>query len=181
MAQVGQTTPSGGREWAINTLGGPLRQVVVPVNCTLNHIGVWVRESTTANSNDLKGAIYTTGGVLVYETANLSATIGSTVSFSLEQLLFSGQSLTAGTYVLAVSAGPGATNAIAQGQNDSAGSPTYIVADSGSLHPSFPADASTFFHTDAARQWDIYLDYTEAAGASQAPRSSAFMRMLLNN
>lgn len=181
MAQVGQTTPSGGREWSINTTGGPLRQVTVPVNCTLNHIGIWVRESTTANSNDLKGAIYTTGGILVYETANLSATIGSTVSFALEQLVFSGQSLTAGTYILAVAAGPGTTNAIAQGQNDSSGSPTYIVADTGSLHPNFPADASTFIHSDSARQWDIYLDYTEAAGSSQAPRSSAFLRMLMNN
>lgn len=164
MAQVGQTTPSGGREWSLNTEGGGCRQVTVPVNCTVNHIGVWVREQTTVNHNDLRAAIYTTSGTLVYQTAILENDIGSTGSFALKQLAFTGQSLSSGNYVLAVGAGPASSgNAILQGQNDSSGSPTYMVSTPSTLHPTFPSDATGMIFSDSARQWDIYLDYTEAA------------------
>lgn len=165
--QVGQTSPSGGREWSLNTEGGAVRQVVVPSNCTVNHIGVWVREQTTVNHNDLRAAIYTTAGALVYESAILENDISSTGTFALKQLLFSGQSLSAGTYRLVVGAGPASSgNVILQGQNDSSGSPTYIVSTPSTIHPTFPADASAMIFSDSARQWDIYLDYTPAGSSS---------------
>lgn len=167
MAQVGQTTPSGGREWSIYPQQAVLRRVTIPVNCTLNHIGVWCREQTTANANDLKAAIYTNSGALVYQSSVLSAAISSTSTHALKQLNFAGQSLSAGTYILAVAAGPGTSGVVVvQGQNDSSGLPTYMNSDPSDLYPTFPSDISAIINTGATRQWDLYLDYTEASLAS---------------
>lgn len=181
MSQVGQTTPSGGREWALNTQGGVARPVTVPVNCTLNHIGVWCRESTTANSNNLKAAIYTTAGILAAQSDVLTAAISSTATHALKQIPFSGESLSAGNYILVVLAGPAATNVIAQGQNDSAGLVSYIVDTEGDIYPAgdedpWPSDVSLLLKNDAARQWDVYLDYTEAAGVTVTSVTPSTMR-----
>lgn len=167
MAQVGQTSPSGGREWAIYPQMGVLRQVTVPVGCTLNHIGIWVREQTTPNENSLRAAIYTTAGALLYQTSILANAISSTTTHALKQLAFAGQSLSAGTYILAVSAGPNTTGTVVvQGQNDSAGSPSYLINTDGDPYPNFPASIAASIRTDASRQWDIYLDYTEASAST---------------
>lgn len=164
MAQVGQTTQSGGREWSIHPQSATTRRVVIPVNCTLNFIGAWLRESTTPNANDCRGFLLTNAGALLYETAILTAGITST-SFAHYQLNFSGQSVSAGTYIIGVSGGPDVSGAIIHcGQNDSTGLPTFLFAeDPVTLFPDMPADVSTNLRYDSARQWDIYLDYTEAA------------------
>lgn len=158
MAQVGQTTPSGGREWGIYPQQAACRAVTVPVNCTLNHIGVWCREQTTPNSNDLRGAIYTAAGALVYQTSILTGAIDSASSHALKQLAFASQALSAGNYIIVVSAGPDA--AIVQGQNGPGGEPVSMHADS-PFFPDFPADTSALLDTTATRQWDLYLDYSE--------------------
>jgi hypothetical protein len=176
MAQVGQTTPSGGREWSIGTNLGACRRVVVPVNCTLNHIGVWVREQTTPNTNNIRAAIYNNSGILQFQTSILTADIDAT-TFDLYQLPFSGQSLAAGTYILALGSSSATGAVIMQGQNDSSGLPTYMNPDEPeSLHPTFPSDASLFTRTDAARQWDMYLDYTEATGVTVTSVTPSTMR-----
>lgn len=168
MAQVGQTTPTGGREWALHPTLGACRPVTVPVGCTLNHIGCYLREQNNANANNVLAAIYTSAGVLVYETAVLTAAITSTVTFAWYQLTFSGQSIGAGSYVLAASGSGTDGNVVIQGSNDSAGLVTYIAGDDPpTLYPSFPADGSTAFRTDASRQWDMYLDYTEATSGGR--------------
>ncbi len=166
MAQVGQLTPSGGREWAVYDHMGVLRQVTVPVNCTLNHIGVWLREQTAANANNVRAAIYTTTGALLYQTSILTGAINSATTFALYQLSFAGQALSAGTYILAVAATETTGVVIAQGQNGSAGVPNYVTDEGGTLHPTFPADISAAIKTDASRQWDIYLDYSEASSST---------------
>jgi hypothetical protein len=163
MPQSGQTTPTGGREWPVTPQSAVLRLVNVPVACTLNHLGIYVREFTAANANDLRGAILTPAGVLLYQTAILSAAITSTTTRQLKQLAFSGQSLPAGDYILAVAAGP-CTNGhvVANGQTAAAGLPTYMsIEPEGRLHPEFPPDASALIHTDATREWDMFLDWAE--------------------
>lgn len=180
MSQVGQTTPSGGREFNIYPQQAVLRGVTLAVNATLNHIGVWCREQTTANANDLKAAIYTSAGILVAESSVLSAAISSTVTHALKQITFSGQSVTAGNYLLAVSAGPATSGlVIVQGQNGPGGVPVSFFT-SPAFYPTYPSDISALWETTATRSWDVYLDYTEAT-SGQAPRSSAFLRMLMNN
>jgi hypothetical protein len=165
MAQVGQTTLSAGtREWALHPTLGAMRQVVVPVNFTLNHIGAFLREQNAVNANNVRAALLTTGGALIHQTSILTAAITSTSVFSGYQLNFAGQSLSAGTYVIAISASGTNGNVVMHGDNDSTGQLTYIADPSpDTLHPTFPADLSTFVRTDAARQWDLYLDYTAAA------------------
>lgn len=142
------------------------RQVTVPVGCTLNHIGCWVREQVAANANDIRGAIFTTAGVLIAQTAVLEDNIGSTATFALKQLNFAGQAVSAGNYIIAVVASGTNGNVVLQGQNDSAGAPTYLFFDPEITFPTFPSDVSTSIRTDATRQWDLYLDYTEAASVT---------------
>lgn len=180
MAQVGQTTPSGGREWGIGPSLSACRQVTVPVNCTLNHIGFWAREQTAANANSVKGAVYTSGALLLHETSVLANAITSNVTFSEYHLEFADEPISAGTVlIISISASGTNGNVVVQGQNDSTGNPTYQnPEDPVFLYPNFPADASTFTRTDAGRQWDIYLDYTEVAAGSSIAAISQFYKRL---
>lgn len=166
MSQVGQTTPSGGREFNIYPQQAVLRPITLPVGATLNHIGVWCREQTTVNANDLKGAIYTSAGVLVAQTSVLSAAISSTSTHALKQVNFAGQSVAAGNYIIAVGSGPATSGlVIVQGQNGPGGVPVSFFT-SPAYYPNFPSDISTLWDTTATRSWDLYLDYTEASAAT---------------
>jgi hypothetical protein len=164
MARVGQTTASGGREWALHLGLSACRRVTVPVACTVNHIGCWLREQNAVNANDVIAGIYTTGGVLLWTSSVLENDVDSTATFAEYQIPFTGASLDAGDYVLLVTASGTNGNVVMQGQNDSAGLPTYVLFDPEITFPTLPSPVT--FSTDAARQWDIYLDYTESAGSS---------------
>jgi hypothetical protein len=169
VAQIGQTTPSGGREWSVHTYMSALRRIVLPTGATLNHIGVWVREQVAGNTHDLVGAIMTNAGVLVYQTNVVTTPVANT-SFvgTAQQMAFAGGLFVpAGTYLLGVAAsGVAGDCIIVQGQNDSAGLPTFAndPEESVAFYPTWTSsDISAFIATDATRQWDIYLDYTEAS------------------
>lgn len=172
MAQVGQTTPSGGREWSIHTNMAAIRRIVLPTGATLNHIGAWVREQTTANAHDLVGAIMTNAGILVYQTNVITAPVANT-SFvgTAQQIAFpGGLFVAAGTYLIGVaSSGVAGDCIILQGQNDSAGLPTFANDEENLIFcPTWEPDVSAHLATDATRQWDMYLDYTEASAGRPA-------------
>lgn len=168
MAQTGQTTPSGGRTWPVGNLGGPMRRVNVPVGCTVNHIGGWFWEQVTAGEHDARAAIYSTAGALLYESSILTAPISSTSTPQLAQFPFTGASLTAGDYDLGVSAEDTPNLLIMNGQNGTAGLPIAFNTDPDSNFPDFQADIAGHTDTTAARQWDLYLDYTEASSGRPA-------------
>lgn len=170
MAQVGQNTASGGREWSVQPTGGPARRVTVPSDFTINYIGAFLRESTGTqpNTTNVRAALYNSSNVLQAQSNILVQNIQSNSVFNDKHMLFTGQGpFPAGNYVLVLVGS--ASIAVCDGQNDSAGQITYIFSDTNDIYPNFPANTTGNtgngeFKTDAARQWDIYLDYTVASG-----------------
>ncbi len=164
MAQVGQTTPSGGRSKFIFETEGAMRRITLPVAATLNFIGCYCWEQTTVNENDVKGAIYTTAGIKLYETNVLANAITTlpTSPFDAHIPFPGGCTLAAGTYDLVV-AGTGRGGVpVVNGQNDATGLPTAMNGTA--IYPTFPADYTGFVDSATPRQWDLYLDYTPSAG-----------------
>lgn len=179
MAQVGQTTPSGGREFTIYPQQAVLRGVTVPAGFVPNHIGIWVREQTTPSANDLKAALYTSAGILVAESNVLTTPITSTSTHALKQVTFPVVSASAsGNYLIAVSAGPGTSGVVVvQGQNGPGGVPVSFFTDP-AFYPTFPSDISALWETTATRSWDLYLDYTESGGGGGASLSNQKLILL---
>jgi len=170
MARVGQTTATGGRSTTIYPNLAAIRPVTLAVNATLNYIGGFFFEQTTANANNIKGALYTAAGLLVHETAELTAPIASTSTPTEAHLLFSGQAVSAANYLLVVSSGPGDSGVmIVNGQNGPGGVPVLAFIDP-AFYPDFPADISSYLDSVPTRSWDLFLDYSEAASGSATPR-----------
>lgn len=179
MAQVGQTTPIGSREWAIGNYMSGLRQIVLPETGTLNYIGGFFRENTTANTHDLLGAIMTSTGALLYQTTVVSNPVGNlTFGSTAQQIPFAGSpTLSAGTYIIGVASNaPDSSDCIIlRGDNDATGLPTWASDNTNvDFHPTWPADVSAVIHTDAARIWNLFLDYTPGGGLT--PASPIFIR-----
>jgi hypothetical protein len=173
MAQVGQTTPTGGREWALNLGLAAAREITIPDNCTLNHLGVYVREQLTANANDLVACICTPAGVRVATSQVLSNAIASTATFDWEQIPFSGEFVAAGNYVIFAMGSAEDGNIVLQGQTDVSGVVSYLAFDPEITFPTIPDDLADELRSDATRSWDMYLDYTPVINpALSAPTPS---------
>lgn len=168
MAQIGQTTPTGGREWALHPGLCALREFTLATDFTLNHVGAWFREQTAANANNVVAGIYNSSGILAATSDVLSAAITSTVTFDEYEIPFNGELLTAGTYRILVIGNGANGNVVLQGQTSTAGLPTYANFDPEISFPTLPSDISALILSDASRAWDLYLDYTESA-ASDTP------------
>lgn len=165
MAQIGQTTTSGGRTYLIYDEQGAMRRMVLPVAATLNHVGIFCWESTVANQNSLKATIYNTSGVKVAETqvrATAISGVGLANVAAVTIPFAGGVSLAAGTYdvmVCATGAVGGSTVGI-NGQNGTAGTPVSMFFSY--IYPTAPDPYTGLVDTAATRAWDIYLDYTAA-------------------
>lgn len=169
MAQVGQITQISGREWSVNNFMSALRGITLAEAATLNYIGVWVRESTTANTNNLIGAIMSSSGLLLHQTNLITTPVANTAFVGTpQQIAFAGGlTVPAGNYILGVASNADPANSIiVQGANDTAGLPTWASDNENvDFYPTWPSDVSTVIHTDAARQWGMFLDYTAGASA----------------
>lgn len=163
MAQIGQTTTSGGRTFLIYDEQGAMRRMVLPVAATLNHVGIFCWEATVANQNNLKATIYNTSGVKVAETNIRTAAIpgiGVGNVSAVTMPFAGGVSLPAGTYDVMVCATVGSSTVGINGQNGAGGTPVSMFFSY--IYPTAPDPYTGLVDTTATRAWDIYLDYTAA-------------------
>lgn len=162
MPQTGQTTPTGGRSQFVYETSGAARAMPLPADATLNFVGVYCWEQTTAFENDLRAAVYdVTTGDKLHETNILANAISSNSSGTLfdAHIPFpAGTTLSARNIVVVVSATGRGGVPIVNGSNGPGGSAVGMGGTE--IYPTFPANFAGFLDTTTPQQRDIYLDYT---------------------
>lgn len=171
MAQIGQTTVTGGRTDPIHNLQGKMRRMTMTEAGTVNHVGIWCWENAVANSNNLLAGIYSTAGVLLYQSnVRVAAVPGVGIANVAAVSVFfpGGTTLAIGSYDIVVCANGGVngSDVICSGSNGTAGTPVNMF-DAGTIYPTLPADYTGKVDTSASRQWDLFLDYTASSGKNR--------------
>lgn len=176
MAILGLQTPAGTRAQAFFEDQAVLFEATVPVNCTIDYIGVICYESATANENDLIAFVWASSGGSLIHTSNILTTPISSTSISTPtdaHITFSSASLTASTtYIFGVAATGRGGTPIVVGQNGSGLTPTLLQNSFIYGSPPNPITGGTI--TNQPREWGVYLSYTASGGGGGGASNQRF-------